>query len=479
MTRHSLGVSQSPCVFGAVDCRLFKSLVWAAGIFVATFPGCSRAQGVTAPSSVFSCEGPLCNPSSGGYGTWTFSGSLGHGIWSKGGIEAELIVERFDSDAVVIRRKDTVGNNVGATAVYRGKLDGAHIDGGVEYSWPGHWNQPRTAHWSARIDPKVATDFLVNLQPAVVNSGVNQAIAGTILQGEFFTTTPANWGNKIIHPVRITHSGNEFSVVKLVTGSAPKAQDAKTDGEPYVRGTFDANGTAARVRGGDGNWTPTTVLLANPDHVKIGNADFIRFTDSILPYIPCDPNNALHVQNDYAWWRAKAAQKDKKKELYFCWLRVSAIGGLRDAQSAWGYALLTGDGAPRDEKQGFAFTEKAAHQGDFRGQINLSRLLAAGVGTARNEQLAQYWFHVASRNSDAPKEMQEKEGLRIFGNVVVGLLQDSFARDPICDTPDPGSARTIIEHNNYERQSQERDRRIHDYGLDCSSHAMNFLLHPD
>jgi len=450
-----------------------------AGIFLSVLAASNSAQSQEAPPSVFSCEGDPCGPAGAGFGTWTFEASRGHASWAKLGIQADLSVERFDAEAVIIHRKDTAGLTVGASAVYRGKLNGPRVDGTVEYSWPEHFDKPKFAPWFAVIDPKVAPAFLANLKPAVINSGANQAIAALILSGEYFTTTPGNWGSKIAHPIRITRSGKEFSIVKLVTGSAAKAQDARPDREPFVRGTFDENGTAARIKGIDGNWMPTTVLLVSPDHVRIGAFDFVRYSDIPLADIPCDPNNPLHVEGDFAWLRSRPALKDKNQDLYLCWVRISALDGLRDGQSAWGYALLTGNGVPRDVNLGFQFTEKAAHQGDFRGQINLSRLFAAGVGTERNEELAEYWFHVASRNADAPASLQNAEGLRIFQNVMVGLLHDAFVRDSICDAPDPSSGRDMVEQQRFERQRNERDRRIREEGLDCSSHALSYLMAPD
>jgi hypothetical protein len=384
-----------------------------------------------------------------------------------------LVVDKFDEEAVVIHRKDVAGPTIGLTAIYQGKLNGARVDGTVAYSWPGHSDIPRTAPFTAIIDAQIAPAFLAGLKPAVINSGPNQPLAAMILSGEYFATTPGrNYGDRVIHPIRITHSGHEFSIVRLVAGSAKTAQEARVDGEPYVRGTFDGKGTTTSIKGNDGNWTPTTVVLVNPDHVKIAGFDFLRFADTPLPEIPCDPTNPLHVQNDYSWRRSRAALKANNPSLSLCWVRISALGGLRDGQSAWGYALLTGKGVARDEKLGFQFTEKAAHQGDFRGEFNLSRLFAAGVGTPRNQQAAEYWYHVASRNQDAPASMQNAEGLRILGNVIGGLLHDSFVRDPICDAPE--SPRNLSEQH----QLEERNRRINQEGLDCSSQALNYLMRP-
>lgn len=426
-------------------------------------------QSANAPSSVVACEGNPCAPP----GTWNFEGSQGHAKWPKLGIEADLTVDRFDEEAVVIHRKDVLGPTTGLTAIYRGKLNGPRVDGAVEYAWPGHFDKTRTAHFTAIIDAKLAPAFLAGLKPAVVNNGPNQAIAALILNGEYLATTPGrNYGDKVLHPIRIVHTGHEFSIVKLVPGSAKRVQDAKEDGEPFVRGAFEEKGTTARLRGNDGTWTPTTVALVSPDHVKIGAFDFLRFADSSLTDIPCDPNNPLHVEGDFAWLRSRTALKAKNESVYLCWVRISALDGARNGQSAWGYALLTGKGVARDEMLGFQFTEKAAHQGDFRGQMNLSRLFAAGVGTPRNQKAAEYWFHVASRNPDAPERLQEAEGMRIFGNVMSGLLRDAFVRDSICDVSDYPS------NLSEKRALEERNRRINEEGLDCSSHALNYLMRP-
>jgi hypothetical protein len=48
--------------------------------------------------------------------TWTFLGSQGNGQWPSGEV-ANLSVERYDDNSVVIRRADSTGASAGLTAV--------------------------------------------------------------------------------------------------------------------------------------------------------------------------------------------------------------------------------------------------------------------------------------------------------------------------------------------------------------------------
>ena len=63
------------------------------------------------PPQMSECEAGSCK------GTWTFNGQIGSGRWSNG-TSAQLRVERYGADGVVIRRTDTSGPTVGLTAVY-------------------------------------------------------------------------------------------------------------------------------------------------------------------------------------------------------------------------------------------------------------------------------------------------------------------------------------------------------------------------
>ncbi len=81
--------------------------------------------------------------------TWTFLGKQGNGQWPSGKI-ANLSVENFDADTVVIHRADSTGAAAGMTADYKGTRHGDRIAGEFTSSWPGHWNS-MSGNWSATI----------------------------------------------------------------------------------------------------------------------------------------------------------------------------------------------------------------------------------------------------------------------------------------------------------------------------------------
>jgi hypothetical protein len=93
------------------------------------------------PRVIRECEtyqGAIC-------GTWTLQGNQFQAAWENGA-KAMLTIERFDSGAVVIIRRDT---NSDFTARYTGQLSGNRIERGTVtwtsqgQSWSGTW----TANW--------------------------------------------------------------------------------------------------------------------------------------------------------------------------------------------------------------------------------------------------------------------------------------------------------------------------------------------
>src|SRR6185369_12585209 len=106
------------------------------------------AQDLEVPNHLRVCEGQ--NPQI--CGTWTFSGSQGTGRWDNGAV-ADLIVQQFDSNWVIIRRSDgPEGATPGLTAIYRGKLSHDRIEGTVTWTWPGHWKKQVDGTWSSSLN---------------------------------------------------------------------------------------------------------------------------------------------------------------------------------------------------------------------------------------------------------------------------------------------------------------------------------------
>jgi hypothetical protein len=115
------------------------------GILFALAFSCAPTLSQSIPARLSECETKGCG------GDWRFSGRTGTAHWPNG-VEAELSIERFDQDQVIIRRRDTSSSTLGVTAVYTGTIHGQRIEGDVTYSWPGHWATPVIVQWYATIE---------------------------------------------------------------------------------------------------------------------------------------------------------------------------------------------------------------------------------------------------------------------------------------------------------------------------------------
>jgi hypothetical protein len=83
---------------------------------------------------------------------WTFLGAQGNGQWPSGEI-ANLTVESYDDNSVEIRRADSTGRAAGLTALYKGTRHGDHVSGEFTSTWPGNWEN-RVGPWYAMLIPQ-------------------------------------------------------------------------------------------------------------------------------------------------------------------------------------------------------------------------------------------------------------------------------------------------------------------------------------
>jgi hypothetical protein len=100
-------------------------------------------SGASATVTMTECEG------TNNCATWTFLGKQGNGQWPSGDT-ANLSVEHFDADSVVIHRADSTGPSAGLTAEYRGTRKGDRIAGEFTVMRPGEANSV-TGNWYATI----------------------------------------------------------------------------------------------------------------------------------------------------------------------------------------------------------------------------------------------------------------------------------------------------------------------------------------
>ena len=132
----------------------------------------SPPQILKVPSSIEECESDQCAPGRPLGCRWNFHGNEGESH-CRDGASARLVVEKFDSDGIVIRRTDLQDTpSAGLTALYTGTLHGDRIDGIGTWSWPGHWNNHNpSGKWFATI-VATASQALPPVPPPLVSPEV-------------------------------------------------------------------------------------------------------------------------------------------------------------------------------------------------------------------------------------------------------------------------------------------------------------------
>lgn len=99
--------------------------------------------GPSVPQNLQECEtytSEIC-------GTWTRMGDQFNAQWDNGA-SATLNVERWDNDAVVLTRHDTIGSSAGLTARYEGRCTGNIVEGMVTWTWnDSTWSGTWSANW--------------------------------------------------------------------------------------------------------------------------------------------------------------------------------------------------------------------------------------------------------------------------------------------------------------------------------------------
>jgi hypothetical protein len=205
--------------------KRMESFLWAALLFAghgaaqrAEAQAPSRAKAAT-PVTMTECEG--VNDCA----TWTFLGSQGNGQWPSGET-ANLSVERYDNNSVVIRRADSTGSSAGLTAVYTGSRHGDRVGGEFTSSWPGHWDN-KAGNWYATVEAAVSRPTVMhfcwaNCFTLILENGRYVRADGS---DETWTVESFTRGSVILHRHDAPAEWNGFS------GDVPyKGQVAKDGG---------------------------------------------------------------------------------------------------------------------------------------------------------------------------------------------------------------------------------------------------------
>ena len=83
--------------------------------------------------------------------------------------------------------------------------------------------------------------------------------------------------------------------------------------------------------------------------------------------------------------------------------------------------LAYGEGVPKDEVQSFAWTQKAADQGEALDQLNLGIKYQFGRGVPKDLEQAFAWYHKAALQGNA---LAQNSIGTFFENGIGGQLQD-------------------------------------------------------
>jgi len=357
------------------------------GILVSLAFCCTLAVAQSLPAKLSECETYGCG------GEWKFSGRKGTAHWPKG-VEAELTIERFDKDQVIIRRRDTNTGNLGATAVYTGIIHGRRISGDATYNWPGHWgNKPVVVQWSATIEEDAS---IASSRPKPF------ALAG-IWQADLKAE------NGLVPPqYKIDQTGDTIKICTKDGHGEYCWMGVYAAGDPLIHLSSEHDFTNGLPRLLD-------VVIENPDriHSPFKNVPGeVKVTTSRIspPRVDdaaCDDANTAKVEAYFAILRAKDAFDRKDPSKFACWLHSGAMQGNARAESLYGGALYAGIGVAPDYQAAFQWAKKGADSHDFFGEFMLAMIYQTGKGAPADPQKSREWL--AKFDADFPKELQQQQ----------------------------------------------------------------------
>jgi len=179
------------------------------------------------PVTMTECEG------TNNCATWTFLGSQGNGQWPSGEV-ANLSVERYDANSVVIRRADSTGASAGLTAVYTGTRHDDRVGGEYTSSWPGHWDS-KSGNWYGTVErnpirpPSVMHICLANCGTWTLDKGTpfDKPHYGSVASGSIVVVE--SWTRQSVLMNRTDYN---------VPGAAVLKGKLSSDGNSIVDGTI-------------------------------------------------------------------------------------------------------------------------------------------------------------------------------------------------------------------------------------------------
>ncbi|MGI6494664.1 MAG: tetratricopeptide repeat protein [Kiritimatiellia bacterium] len=160
-----------------------------------------------------------------------------------------------------------------------------------------------------------------------------------------------------------------------------------------------ANAIAAFRRAADYDLPAAQVALAL--HLSEGDAEAATEAETLLRAAAAQADPAAQV----ALGQWLAATPDAQEEAVF-WLAQAADQGSAEAQSAYGRALLDGNGVPRDVRRAVDWLSRAAEQGDTAALAALGRCHFDGTGVRKNKKRAVRCFRQAAGKGDPESQLR-------------------------------------------------------------------------
>ncbi len=192
------------------------------------------------PQKLYQCEAGQC-------GTWVFNGATGEGRWPNSGAIANLTVEKFDLDGIIIHRRDVRGNTPGLTALYTGKIVGNQIKGEVTWTWAGFGGRSPHTVWGATVqaptdysilDPSLPCKSYVMSSEEALYRGTEAMNANRYDAGICWMRIAADKGNAEAEGVLSVVYYKGYHVIRNIREATKYAQEGAAAGNAHAEGTL-------------------------------------------------------------------------------------------------------------------------------------------------------------------------------------------------------------------------------------------------
>ena len=325
--------------------------------------------------------------------SWVFNGTDGTATSPTNPTGSHLTIEKFDSDSIVVRRVD----DSGLTAIYTGKVDGTHITGTVQRSWPGHPGYPATATFAA-----VLQDQLAASPPSPSATTSETTAPSTTLPSELLVCE----NNNVCNAAWIMHGAEGTGTWFSRNPTKAKLTVLRADPDYIVISRTDTtDAVTAKYTGSlHGDHYSGTIIVSTPGHPGEATGTWT----ATIPQTACDPHASLEPA-DALRIGQNALMFKRDHDAFGCYI-VAAKAGDATAQTAVGLIYYQGrETIPQDYTQAFFWLHKAADQGVYAAQRTVAEMYAAGQGTTRDATLAGIYTKRADEQKHDLERQQDRQ----------------------------------------------------------------------